>query len=169
MSPWSFSVTSRPMGTTESFAPVTAGSRVEPRAHRRCWPSGPTTSPNCVPETVSIRTGASCLPRRLTNQALPTSQRHKANTGRPKGNTRTALPADYPGGEHPRLIEEHHIVGPHGEDEVEATDERGRRWYHLRPEPRIRYDLIGFNYVWWLIWILFIVIIFFPLGSGWGY
>lgn len=36
---------------------------------------------------------------------------------------------------HPRLIEEHHVIGPHGEDEIEATDERGRRWYQLRPEP----------------------------------
>jgi len=47
---------------------------------------------------------------------------------------------------HPRLIEEHHVIGPHGEDEIEATDERGRRWYQLRPEPRRRADLIGFNY-----------------------
>lgn len=35
-----------------------------------------------------------------------------------------------------RIIEEHHIVGPDGQDESEATDDRGRRWYHLRPEPR---------------------------------
>jgi hypothetical protein len=48
--------------------------------------------------------------------------------------------------EHPRLVEEHHVRGPRGEDELEATDELGRRWYHLRPEPRYRYDLIGFNY-----------------------
>jgi len=71
--------------------------------------------------------------------------------------------------DHPRLIEEHHIVGPHGEDEIEATDERGRRWYHLRPEPRGRADFIGFNYTWWLIWILFIFIVFLPWGRGWGY
>ncbi len=64
-------------------------------------------------------------------------------------------PQQYPEVEHPRLAEEHHIVGPHGEDEIEATDERGRRWYHLRPEPRRRADLIGFNYTWWLvIWVL---------------
>ncbi len=35
-------------------------------------------------------------------------------------------PMDNPS--HPRLIEEHHVIGPHGEDEIEATDERGRRW-----------------------------------------
>jgi hypothetical protein len=78
-------------------------------------------------------------------------------------------PADAAGDEHPRLIEEHHIVGPHGEDEIEATDERGRRWYHLRPSPRSRFDFIGFNVTWWLIWILFLLIIFAPWGRGWGY
>ena len=71
---------------------------------------------------------------------------------------------------HPRLIEEHHVIGPHGEDELEATDERGRRWYQLRPEPRRRYDFVGFNYTWWIaIWIVFIVIAFLPWGRGWGY
>ena len=35
----------------------------------------------------------------------------------------------------PRLIEEHHVIGPHGEDELEATDERGRRWYQLHRDP----------------------------------
>jgi hypothetical protein len=85
-------------------------------------------------------------------------------------NASSVQPPDDPGnGEHPRLIEEHHIVGPHGEDEIEATDERGRRWYHLRPEPRSRYDVIGFNYTWWLIWILLIFVIFLPWGRGWGY
>ncbi len=53
--------------------------------------------------------------------------------------------------EHPRLIEEHHVVGPHGEDELEATDERGRRWYHVRPDPRYRADVFGFNWTWWLV------------------
>ena len=31
----------------------------------------------------------------------------------------------------------------HGEDEIEAIDGRGRRWYHLRPEPRRRTDVTG--------------------------
>ena len=95
-----------------------------------------------------------------------------ASGDKPRRQEQNALdvaPPDYPGGEHPRLIEEHHIVGPHGEDQIEATDERGRRWYHLRPDPRGRYDFVGFNYVWWLIWILLIVLIFFPWGWGWGY
>jgi hypothetical protein len=79
-------------------------------------------------------------------------------------------PPQYPGGDHPRLVEEHHTIGPYGEDELEATDERGRRWYHLRPEPRRRYDFIGFNYTWWLVvWIFLMFIIFLPWGRGWGY
>ena len=70
----------------------------------------------------------------------------------------------------PRLIEEHHVIGPDGEDEIEATDDRGRRWYQLRPEPRRRADFIGFNYTWWIaIWFLFILIAFLPWGRGWGY
>jgi hypothetical protein len=80
-----------------------------------------------------------------------------------------ATPRHDPDGDHPRLIEEHHARGPYGEDELEATDEYGRRWYHLRPEPRRRYDLVGFNYTWWLIWIFVIFVIFLPWGHGWGY
>lgn len=87
----------------------------------------------------------------------------------PEQNALNVAPPNYSRGERPRLIEEHHTVGPHGEDQLEATDERGRRWYHLRPEPRSRYDFIGFNYTWWLIWIVFIFIIFAPWGHGWGY
>jgi hypothetical protein len=70
---------------------------------------------------------------------------------------------------HPSLIEEHHVLGPYGEDQIEATDDLGRRWYHLRPEPRSRYDLVGFNYTWWLIWFFIAILIFFPWGPGWGY
>jgi hypothetical protein len=78
-------------------------------------------------------------------------------------------PPQFSGREHSRLIEERHVIGPYGEDELEATDENGRRWYHLRPEPRRRYDLIGLSYTWWLIWILFILPVFLPWGRGWGY
>ncbi len=72
-------------------------------------------------------------------------------------------------GDHPRLVDEHYAYGPHGEEELEATDELGRRWYHLRPQPRARYDLIGFNWTWWLIWVFVIFVIFLPWGRGWGY
>ena len=47
-------------------------------------------------------------------------------------------------------IEDHDPAGRDGEHETEATDERGRRWYHLRPEPRRRTDLWGFNATWCL-------------------
>ena len=29
-----------------------------------------------------------------------------------------------------RIVEEHHITGPNGADEIEGIDDRGRRWYH---------------------------------------
>jgi hypothetical protein len=63
----------------------------------------------------------------------------------------------------PRIVEEHHIVGANGEDELEAIDDRGRRWYHPRPEPRGRADILGFNYTWWLILLVLAL-----LGVGGG-
>jgi hypothetical protein len=69
----------------------------------------------------------------------------------------------------PRLIEEHHIRGRYGEDEIEATDERGRRWYHFRPEPRRRADLIGFNWTWWVVMWLFLLLVILPWGGAWRY
>jgi|HubBroStandDraft_5_1064220.scaffolds.fasta_scaffold1805481_1 hypothetical protein len=65
--------------------------------------------------------------------------------------------------EHTRIVEEHHIVGPDGKDEIEATDDCGRHWYDLRPEPRSRADVMGLNRTWWLVFAVFIIIIaFFP-------
>ena len=58
-----------------------------------------------------------------------------------------------------RTTERHHIAGPHGEDEIEATDDRGRRWYHLRPKPRRRADLMGFNSMLWMVVVWLIVIV----------
>jgi hypothetical protein len=105
-----------------------------------------------------------------TNPRSSPSDTTSEDPGRfPDGYASSVPPAHIPAGEHPRLIEEHHIRGPHGEDEIEATDERGRRWYHLRPEPRNRYDFIGINYTWWLFWIVFIFVVFLPWGRGWGY
>jgi hypothetical protein len=106
----------------------------------------------------------------------PTDQQGTANDLNPDGTepvpedyASSVPPPEFSGHDHPRLVEEHHVRGPYGEDEVEATDELGRRWYHLRPEPRRRYDLIGFNYTWWLIWIVFLLLVFAPWGRGWGY
>lgn len=44
------------------------------------------------------------------------------------------------------------------------TGDRGRRWYHLRPEPRRRSDLMGVNSTWWMVvaWALVIVLIVLP-------
>ena len=36
--------------------------------------------------------------------------------------------------------------------------DRGRRWYHLRPEPRRRTDVMGLNTTWWAVfWFIVIV------------
>ena len=32
-----------------------------------------------------------------------------------------------------RIIEERRIPDPHGEERIEAVDDRGRRWHHFRP------------------------------------
>ena len=44
------------------------------------------------------------------------------------------------------------------------TGARGRRWYHLRPEPRRRTDLMGFNSAWWMAvgWLIVILLVIFP-------
>jgi hypothetical protein len=41
-----------------------------------------------------------------------------------------------------------------------------RRWYHLRPKPPRRADLMGFNSTWWmvLVWIVVIVLIVSPFA-----
>ena len=57
----------------------------------------------------------------------------------------------------------------HGEDEIEAIDGRGRRWYHLRPEPRRRTDLMSFNSTWWMAvgWLIVIVLLVSPYPWWW--
>jgi hypothetical protein len=65
-----------------------------------------------------------------------------------------------------RIVEEHHVTGASGEDEIEAIDDRGRRWYHVRPAPRYRADVLGFNYSWWLVLIVALVVF---LPWGWWY
>jgi hypothetical protein len=68
-----------------------------------------------------------------------------------------------------RIIEEHHIAGPQHEDDIEATDDRGRRWYHVRPEPRRRTDLMGLNSTWWMavVWLILILLVVFPIPWWW--
>jgi hypothetical protein len=57
----------------------------------------------------------------------------------------------------------------HGEDEIEAIAGRGRRWYHLRPEPHRRTDLMGFNSTWWMAvgWLIVIVLVVSPYPWWW--
>ena len=45
----------------------------------------------------------------------------------------------------------------------------GRRWYHLRPEPRRRTDLMGFSSTLWMAvgWLIVIVVIVFPFPWWW--
>ena len=55
-----------------------------------------------------------------------------------------------------RIIGERHPADPHDQDESKATDDRGRRWYQLRPKPPRRTDLWGFNSTWWMAlgWVI---------------
>jgi hypothetical protein len=48
--------------------------------------------------------------------------------------------------------------------DAQPVPDAGRRWYQLRPEPRRRSDLMGFNSTYWmvLIWALVIVLIVSP-------
>jgi hypothetical protein len=63
-----------------------------------------------------------------------------------------------------RSIDKYQIADPHGEDEIQATDDRARRWYHLRPQPRRGTDLMGFNSTWWMAvaWLIVIVVLVEP-------
>jgi hypothetical protein len=62
------------------------------------------------------------------------------------------------------IVEEKPNTDFHTEHEGGGTDNRGRRWYHLRPEPRRRTDLIGFNSRWWMAvgWLILILLVVFP-------
>ena len=44
-----------------------------------------------------------------------------------------------------------------------------RRWYHLRPKPRRRADLMGFNATWWMAlgWLVVLLVIVFPFPWWW--
>ena len=48
--------------------------------------------------------------------------------------------------------------------DAQEADGGVRHWYQLRPKPRRRSDLMGFNSTWWmvLIWALIIVLIVSP-------
>jgi hypothetical protein len=63
-----------------------------------------------------------------------------------------------------QIVEEHHATEAHGEHDNEITDKRRRRWYHPRPEPRRRTDLMAFNSTWWMAlgWLILILLVVFP-------
>jgi len=62
-----------------------------------------------------------------------------------------------------RSIEERNFAGSHVEHAVEAANDGGRRWYHLRPEPRRRTDVMGLNTTWWaLFWLIVILVLVEP-------
>ena len=65
-----------------------------------------------------------------------------------------------------RIVEAHDM---HGEDEIETIDDRGRRWHHLRPQPRRRTDLMGFNATLWMAlgWLVVILLLVFPFPWAW--
>jgi len=44
-----------------------------------------------------------------------------------------------------------------------SSDGHRRRWYHLRPDPRHRSDVMGVNRVWWTaLWLIVIVVLVEP-------
>jgi hypothetical protein len=68
-----------------------------------------------------------------------------------------------------RKGKEHHSAGPYVDDEIDGADDRGRRWYQLRPEPRRRTDFMGFNSRWWMAlgWLVLLVVVAFPFPWWW--
>jgi hypothetical protein len=62
--------------------------------------------------------------------------------------------------------------GAHEADATAATrgaagkaDQRGRPWYHPRPDPARRRDALGFNFFWWVI----VVVVILGLLEPWSW
>lgn len=71
--------------------------------------------------------------------------------------------------EEPRIVEEHPVVGPYGEEGREVIDEHGRRFWAFRPTSPRRYDAFGFGWFWWtILWIIIIGLIVWGWGWGWA-
>ena len=72
------------------------------------------------------------------------------------------------GGGEARIVEERHVIGTNGEDQIEAIDDRGRHWYHRRPEPSRRMFL-GLEPAWWMAlgWPVLILLLFLPYPWWW--
>jgi hypothetical protein len=69
------------------------------------------------------------------------TESHQSTVGEPQKDSEADLP---------RIVKERHFNGPHGEDEVEAIDDLGQRWYSLRPQPTGPADFLGYNHRLWL-------------------
>jgi hypothetical protein len=64
-----------------------------------------------------------------------------------------------------RISDEHDLADSRDQGGIEATDDRGRRCFQLRPKPRRRIDLWGFNSTWWMAlgWAILIVLAVVPI------
>jgi len=62
-----------------------------------------------------------------------------------------------------------HRTDGSGERRRDLVEDRGRRWYQLRPDPRRRADLMGFNSTLWMVvvWIVVIALVAFPYPWWW--
>ncbi len=49
--------------------------------------------------------------------------------------------------------------GDAGHNELPASQDRGWRWYHLRPHPRGNADVMGFNWTWWTVLLVVLLIL----------
>ena len=69
----------------------------------------------------------------------------------------------------PRIGEERHSASPCVDGEVDSAEDRGRRWYQLRPEPRLRTDFMGFNSRYWMAlgWLVLLIAVAFPFPWWW--
>lgn len=93
------------------------------------------------------------------NPAEPVSTSDQSRTAQ----TGALRPCNLVADSKPRIVEKHQTARPRGASEIEASDDRGRRWYQLRPGPRRRADLIGLNHTWWTVLaIVLIVSLIFP-------
>jgi len=45
---------------------------------------------------------------------------------------------------------------------TKAGQTHARRWYHPRPQPRCRADVAGFNYSYWVLFALLLIIFLLP-------
>jgi hypothetical protein len=61
------------------------------------------------------------------------------------------------------IVNRRDVLHPTGEDEIVTSGDRGRRGYHLRPQPRARADLSGFNVTFCLLCaVVIVIVIVFP-------